>query len=203
MEWLNDVMANVFGFATEDKIIKIHELVKETCETFENPLSVETGVFDGKSFIPMAYTHKELNKGSCFGIDTWEKEAAVEGAIHEKDAAYWSWLYWDQWYRHFMVYVLNHNLESHCRWLKERSDVAVNLFKDESITLFHCDSNHSEVYSLKEVKLYLPKVVKGGYIILDDFEWPTIAKAKEFLENNCEIIYEKNGENCYAVYKKN
>ncbi len=56
--------------------------------------------------------------------------------------------------------------------------------------MLHIDGNHSEEVSCADVNLWLPLVVKGGHIWMDDIHWESTKKAQAILSNACDKLSE-------------
>lgn len=186
------------GWCWEEKAVKL----AEAAWTLRPNLTVEVGVFGGKSFIPMAavVAHLDQNQGNhqAIGIDAWEAAAAVdtnEGTAHEN---YWK----DQ----AMLDGVYSRASARCnalgsralKLIKARSHESVDQFRDGQIGLFSLDSNHSEFHSMRDATLWIPKVQIGGIIAFDDTAWPSQKKAVEFFKSRCSIVweYESGGNSC-------
>ena len=70
------------------------------------------------------------------------------------------------------------------------------------IDFLHIDGNHSEVNSLQDVALYLPKVRAGGVVVYHDALWPERQKALEVLMQSCEVIDLIDNGNCIVLEKR-
>lgn len=64
-----------------------------------------------------------------------------------------------------------------CVWFENYSYEVVDNYKDDSIDFLYIDGNHSYDSVLKDIKLYWPKVKRGGLVIFDDYNEPDVAKA--------------------------
>ena len=164
-------------------------------------VSVELGVFGGRSLIAMAMAHQHLNQGGmAWGFDPWTKEAALEGDIGNDNADWWAKVNLDEVYNTFVRHVVHHNVINHCYWFRIRAEKVVGFFEDESIGVLHIDANHSEVTSCRDSKLWSPKVAKGGFLFFDDIDWPSTAKAQKIILNSG--FKEIDNRTKYAIYQK-
>lgn len=154
---------------------------------------VETGIFGGRSLIPMAATCKYLNTGIVWGIDPWDVEASLEGEHKPEDFAWWGKLNHEGIYDEFVLGTLKFKLGKYCRWLRMKSEQAARLFDDRTVDIFHCDGNHSELASCKDVEMWLPKMKPGGYWCHDDLDWATNERAWRLISKDREIIFD-NGK---------
>lgn len=191
------------GWCWEEKAIKLAEVVW----TLKPKLTVEVGVFGGKSFIPMAavVAHLDQNTGnhSAVGIDAWAAEAALEnnlGTAHEqfwKDQAMLDGVYARAAGRCNALACRNVKL------VKDWSINAIRNFSDGQIGILGLDSNHSEETSIRDVTTWLKKVSLGGVLAFDDTAWPSQKKAVDFLKSKCSIIWDyESGPNSCIFFKR-
>lgn len=64
--------------------------------------------------------------------------------------------------------VLSNDCVTHIR---QRSTEAVSTFKNESIDIIFVDANHEYDYVMEDLKLWWPKVVSGGFMVIHDYTW--------------------------------
>jgi cephalosporin hydroxylase len=191
------------GWCWEDKAIKLAEVVW----TLKPKLTVEVGVFGGKSFIPMAavVAHLDQNTGnhSAVGIDAWAAAAALENNLGTAHEQFWK----DQ----AMLDAVHARAIGRCNALACRnvklvkgwSTDAINDFDDGEIGLLGLDSNHSEETSVRDVTTWLKKVSIGGVLAFDDTAWPSQQKAVEFLKSKCSEIWDyESGPNSCIFFKR-
>lgn len=140
---------------------------------------MEVGVFGGRSLFAIALAMKENGGGGAtWGIDPWSVEAAVEGDVGFENKDWWMKnVDLEKIYRGFLSDILALELSKHCYFLRERGEVAVELFKDNSIDFFHLDSNHSELVSCRDVGIWRKKLTKNAVWVMDDTDWESQAKA--------------------------
>jgi hypothetical protein len=175
------VVPELQGWCTVEKACRLADLILETGPS----LVVESGVFGGRSLIPQAMALAEQRYGVIVGIDPWTPEAALEGDVGEANAEWWgSKVNLEDIYVGFIEQVLKHRLTPHCSWVRRKSHEVTALFADESIDVFHQDSNHSELVSCREVTSWRGKLKPQGTWILDDCDWPTQKRAVELIQES-------------------
>lgn len=167
------VLSNWNGWCSEEKMRKLYELVHQTHRQFGGEiLTVEQGVFAGKSLFPMAIAHKELQAGVCWGIETFDNVAPLEGKNHHDNDKYWANVDMDVVYAQFLQGNINFKLRGYCKWLHMKSYEAAKYFEDNTVTLCHLDSAHNEEVITKELESWTPKLKVGALLICDDTSWP-------------------------------
>jgi predicted O-methyltransferase YrrM len=162
---------------------------------------VEIGVFGGKSLIPMGIALKHLGKGIAYGIDPWKKEPTLEGEQNVDNRDWWSSVDLHDIHKGAVEGIWNNGLDNHVALIRSTSEACHGLFSN--IDLLHIDGNHSELVSVRDVRLYLPRVAVGGSIWFDDCEWPSTKQAQAILESHCEESFkvEKDGRICRVFQK--
>lgn len=170
-------------------------------------VSVEVGVFTGSSILPVAATLSYLNSGKVYAVDAWSNDEAILNLNDDDPNKEW-WSQVDMTVVHhcFKNLMEQWSLENfcieHCKSSKQIIDAIPN-----QIDFLHLDGNYSEIGSLQDVELYLPKVKKGGYILLSNFylminrEQPKI-KAFCALCESCDIIATIENDNA-VLFQKN
>ncbi len=197
----NEVLShqtNLEGWCTPEKARHMMDLIYE----IKPEVCVEIGVFGGASIYPTASALKFLNRGQVYAIDPWMNSYCLDGYTHDNPNYQW-WSHVDLNYIHrkFVNMLDDFQLTSYCTIMRMTGLVALDCFADESIDILHIDGNHTENIALSDAKLYLPKVKKGGYIWLDDANWPTTLPAREFLLVNC-MKDESRSTDEYFLFRK-
>lgn len=155
------------GWCTEEKMQRLYDLVTES----DSMITVELGVFGGRSLFPMAIAHKDKDSGKAFGFDPYVKEACVEGTNDPKNDEWWQSVDLEGIYKDANDFIVTNHLENYCALIRERSDEAYKHFQDDTIDILHQDSNHNTETITKELELWIPKIKVGGYWINDDCDW--------------------------------
>jgi len=174
----------------------------DTVYSRNSKVCVELGVFAGRSLLAFALAlAKRGTTGSVvYGIDAWAPEPAVEN----NDATNSSW------WRNLDYKGIKQECEEVCQKLGLGKHVrlchattvdAYRLVKD-SIDVLHIDGNHSRWDSVRDVTMWVDRVVEGGIVYLGDEDWATMSYAKELILMKCDKLTEIKTSNVCGVYQK-
>ena len=144
----------------------------------QSSLCVEIGVFGGQSFFAMAWGNP---KAKLVAIDPWTSAEAAQDCAPGAEAAY----QWDDIYTGFIENLHRFAAYERTLVLRMTSEQALP-FIQEPIDLLHLDGNHDEGKALFDVQNWLPRVRKGGVIVMDDVDWGSVKPAAEWLKERCE-----------------
>lgn len=191
------IATNPDGWCTVEKALTLARLIVEN----RPETVVEVGVFGARSLIPMAMACRYVKRGVVFGFDPMCREAATE---FEKDPA--NVKYWGQdvplenVFRGALSTILNRGLTWECRYLRLRGEQGACMFTDGSLGVLSIDGNHSEKASCRDHDIWAPKVAGGGFLILDDTDWPSQAKALKMYEADGFELTKDTGK--YRVFRR-
>lgn len=129
-------------------------------------ISIDIGVFGGKSLLPMALACEAVGNGVVIGIDPWDIAASTEGYTGE-NANWWGKLDHEGIYQGFMANVDRLGLKNRVAIERAKSDDAA---VPKIIDLLHVDGQHTD-QAVRDVKRFATKVRIGGVVCLDDLEW--------------------------------
>lgn len=155
------------GWCTQEKAQMLYDLVL-SCNS---QISIELGVFGGRSLIPIALAHKEKGSGFVLGIDAWNKEAATTGSNSAENNEWWEKVNYHQIYQSCIEAIENNLVSDFCGTVKMKSETLGILVRDNSIDLLHQDSSHNIETIIKELEIWIPKLKHGAYWIADDTDW--------------------------------
>lgn len=200
---MHRILTPMDGWCTTAKGMTIAKQI----ERAKPKVSVEIGVFGGRSLVAMALAIRHYKQqGICMGIDPWEVDASLEAMHVETDRQWWSKAFdYQKIYDNCLNAIRAHNLQRICGVVRMRSEDAVSMFGNGQIDLLHIDGNHSEEVSMRDAALYMPKVRPGGVIIVDDINWESTVRMQEFLNAHCKLLESSKMENGgeFAVFEKN
>jgi len=162
----DSIYGDQWGWCTLEKAYLMMDCVEEISKDIDNPVCVEIGVFGGKSLFPLASSLMELGKGVVHGIDPWTTEASLEG-YEGPHHNYWKSIPFDEVYGRFIKGLDELNLHDYVNIIKQKSDDAPEI---DNICFLHVDGQHTE-QAVRDINKYGPKVIEGGYCIMDDVEW--------------------------------
>lgn len=167
---------------------------------------VEIGTFGGAGAIPIAFALRQNNNGGkIYCIDPYRSEYAVEGEWEDNQKWWTQNVNLHEIHRKCMVAIWSHNIDEWIVVIRAASQHCWELFLS-GIDILVIDGNHSEVASLRDAKLYVPRVRSGGYIVADDVDWQTrvgeefvqsTKKAMQFIEESCDIVKQSGNMRFY------
>jgi predicted O-methyltransferase YrrM len=198
------IIANVDGWCTPTKATKLFELASAP----ECLLAVEIGVFGGKSLLPVATAFAQKKAGRIYGIEPWDNLVAVETVTNEANDEWWRTVDLIAIKRNFLKHVADLQLEEYIRLLEVPSDAAISIFQSNrysgKINLVHIDGAHSVEQSVFDSSYWLKLLSPGGYLVLDDINWPSVAIAYEFLKIAATMTYSVGNDvdGHFAIFQK-
>ncbi len=190
------------SWCSEEKVRLLMDLV---CVT-KPQLCVEIGAFSGSSMVPVAVTLDYLEQGTVVGVDAWSNAVAIRNmAFDDPNRPWWSSVNMEAVHKLFQDNLWQQAPYGAWEELRATSEDAAAYFND--IDFLHLDGDYTEKGSLQDVRLYLPKVKSGGYILLSNLFIMVKGKApkmKAFAElfDACEMICEIDRDNV-VLFRKN
>ena len=184
------------------KIIIFKEKKLGVPEFIGRTITVEFGVFGGRSLIPMAIAHKQNNKGTVIGIDPWEREASID-SYDTQDPNYKWWFALDHnaIFKSFTDSLHEYQINNIVQYHRLKSKDVLHIFQDSSIDILHQDGNHSEYISSQEVELFYNKIKPKGLWIMDDCDWSSTLLAQSLIIHKGFSLYEDHIT--WKIFQKN
>ena len=155
--------------------------------------TVEIGVYRGGTLFPQAIAQKHVG-GIAIGIDPYSADEAKQLDNRE----FWdpvdldstvSNINWGSMYQDVLDTIERHDLGHCCRIMRMTSDQAANLI-EPGVDMVHIDGNHDYVKVESDIKNYVPKLRVGGFLVMDDISWRTIAPQYESLKKRMKLLHE-------------
>lgn len=195
------------GWATESKARRMYDLVHEAAFKFADNheselISVELGVFYGRSLLPMGFAHKQLDVGYTIGFDAYDNSVCVEGTNDERNNEWWSRQDLNAAHESVQTAIELNDLADYCIVSKCRSDEAAKQFKDNSVSILHLDSSHNGETISSELTLWTPKMKNGATLIADDVLWAESIGGYAKLPQFGYVLKEDFGEWQIWVFEK-
>lgn len=168
---------NIDGWCELPKALTLASIIL----AFRPAISLEIGLWKGKSFSAMALAHKAINHGICIGVDSWSRDVAMREQTSEKDREWWAAIDFEAVYREFNSNMAKIGVQDFIRIERMESK---HFQPPGGIGLASIDGAHSETAMYDMLKI-APRVVAGGYIVTDDTDWAGggVAKGEERLKD--------------------
>jgi hypothetical protein len=192
-------LPGISGWCSKEKAAQFIDLVLEV----KPDICVEIGVFGGQSLFPVASALKYLDHGIIVGIDPWNIHEIVPYFDPVKEKAHvdwWSKINMEHIYYNYLNTLSQYDLEDYVVTLRTTSSVAVQALSE--IDILYIDGNHNESIVSEDVRLYLPKVRKGGYVWLNDSLSSDLQNAVDLLLEQCDFTKLIDGGNCILFKKR-
>jgi predicted O-methyltransferase YrrM len=156
------IKCSLHGWCTIDKARTLALLVT----ALKPAVTVEIGVYTGKSAIAMALAHKFVEQGHVLCIDPWSVEASVEG-YDQANKEWWASVDHEEIYKEFINRIIQFGVTAQIEIVRNKSDYVEPPIR---IDLFHCDGQHTD-QAIRDVERFASRVVPGGITVMDDIEW--------------------------------
>lgn len=130
--------------------------------------TAELGIWKGRTFLHMLL---HCPNTTIIGVDAWkvrpENKGVPGGETYER---------WDM--KTFEGYVRDRSkvFGDRAIIIKANTDEAAAQVEDGSLDLVFIDADHSEAGVRNDIKNWVPKVRKGGFVTGHDIDWPTVVK---------------------------
>lgn len=147
-------------------MIKAHTLASLVI-ALRPALTVEIGVWQGASLVPMALAHRAIGFGRVIAVDPWAATASVQGQVNPEDVKWWVEVDHEKAYQTFITVLAEEGLSQFVEVVRATSD---EFTPPDNVNLFHLDGNHGD-QALRDIQRFEPKVSRKGVIIMDDYDW--------------------------------
>jgi hypothetical protein len=133
------------------------DLIKHIGKEFTKGKGVEVGTFKGQ------FSKEIMNNwsGTLYMVDVWRplESEYDDSSNHGK--------YDGGVYNNAMENIKG--FEDRAIMVRATSEISSDMFNDESLDFVYIDANHAYDYVVQDIKLWHPKVKKGGYLCGHDY----------------------------------
>lgn len=189
MAEIRAVCPHIDGWCTMEKA----EALAASVVVLRSQLTVEIGVYAGRSAIALALAHRFMNSGKLMAIDPWDPTHSVKGQTPE-DEQYWSSPDMHQKAKMSLYRWMEATKTRALIEIVEKSSNDVTPPRD--IDLLHVDGNHSE-QSVTDVRRFSPYVRVGGLVFMDDIHWQNDGP-----ERACSVLEANGFKRLYSLFNK-
>lgn len=179
---VNAAVAELQGWCSNAKSWLIYDLVRKS----KPKVSVEVGIFGGRSLSIIAQALRENEGGLVYGIETWSGAGATRHRTDLANDFWWQNIDFVAIKRQFYKFFLEHHLIDVTKVIELPSEHAFHGIP--AIDFLHIDGNHSMFGAAQDVVNYFGKLKPGGYVVFDDINWATTRAALEILMDNAELV---------------
>lgn len=200
---LREVKIDFGGGCSVTKAYLMARLIRD--EGLKSTLDI--GVYRGRSLFPQALAHRSYTSGMAYGVDPWDAMEALQehapAAISSKVKQWAKDANLQAIYEEVVTANQRLGLEAHCTLVRKPSSQAIEYFRERNISfdLIHIDGNHDTVRVREDVDLYLPRLKRGGYLVLDDVSWDSIRPIYDDLKSQLSHLFELvDSRNDFAIF---
>lgn len=152
---------------------------------------VEVGSFQGRSAFAIGWLARHYRIGNLVCVDPWDNEKIVDQGEKARLASQELQQGRDliDLEKIFQGFISAVSLLDNVGYIRDISEVAIGVYQDAvarsyleandldalpltgGIALLHIDGNHRYDFVRQDVDLWLPHVIPGGWLLLDDYVW--------------------------------
>lgn len=170
-------ISDIRGFCNFDDLYKLQVDKAVGGETF-----VEIGSLWGRSTARMAQLIRDSGKNIKFyAVDFWDLRGITGGVWSPEDIEWANSLGIeegpDMCYQSMWTVLYRLGLTNYVIPIKLSSREAYKLFDDESLDFVFIDADHSYEGVMEDMKLWHPKVKRGGVFAGHDYDWTGVKAA--------------------------
>jgi hypothetical protein len=200
---LEDIPIDTGGGCSVSKAYVMAWLIRR----FGMKVSLDLGVYRGRSLFPQGVAHALCTGGTVYGVDPWDIREAME---HETPAEkgksvaeFLSGVDFQAVYEDVVSRMGRRRLDGNIRLLRKTASAAAEEFRREGVRfdLIHIDGNHDSGKVMDDVRNYLPMVNPGGFVVMDDVSWKSVEPACEKVSETMVAVHRRiDPGNDYTVY---
>lgn len=177
----------MFGECDEIKISALCEIFRALPDQGD---MVEIGSAWGRSGFVLTFLSRYYQLGNVLCIDPWNKEIAMQKEVHPDFRSTFEEVNvpasYDEIMEAFIINLFPYHYEK-LNYMRETSYEVVKLYRQPDfvvtssyfgttayqgkIALLHIDGNHDYACVKQDIEDWLPLVVPGGWVLIDDYIW--------------------------------
>lgn len=197
-DWVVAKAMKLPGWCPADKAEWLYETACGLSQLVERPVAAEIGVFGGRSLLPIAHGLGEA--GTTYAVDSWEASDTIVGvdAVHRE---HWEGQNLTPVRNAFFQALEDQGVANRVIVFQMTSDRAASRVRSR-LHLLHVDGNHSKEQCERDFQLWVPKLVEGGILVVDDVEspsWKGVDEALPWLDGRAEVIHHGERWRAYRV----
>ena len=202
---LEEIPIDFGGGCSADKAYMMGYLIRR----FGMKNTVDIGVYRGRSFFPQALAHSLFTRGMVYGVDPYDAAEALEQQnepLKERIRDFVDETDFQALYAEVVSRREQFSLSGHSILLRKTSADAIRYFEEHDVRfdLIHIDGNHDTERVMEDVRLYLPRLGRKGFVIIDDITWESVKPALSLLEKRTFKVFQRVGPgDDYAIYWDN
>jgi hypothetical protein len=177
-------------------------VIAKLIETYKCDISIDIGVYKGRSLFPQAVAHKLVGTGIVYGVDPWNAEEAMEYDTHMANTIkeFNSNIDYNKIYNEVLENITKFGLEDNVYIIREKSQNAAIYFENKNIipSFVRIDGNHDVTKALDDAILYSSMLRSPGIVMLDDISWSSVTPAFIELSNRLSLAFVDD----YALFCK-
>jgi hypothetical protein len=173
-------------------------------------VSLDIGVYRGRSLMPQAVAHRDWTGGVAYGVDPFSKDEAIQRdnpALRERLDEFVQTTDFEQIYQNVLDVRDVLGVRANCVLVRKTSARAAAEFAARRMRfgLIHIDGNHDEARVSEDVELYLPLVGEGGFVVMDDVSWSSVKPAVDLVASRAKLLFYESAPSVteldYAVFR--
>lgn len=189
----------IVGSTSDEKLLAMAEIFR-SCPSGD---VVEIGTFWGRSAAILAMLATRYAIGPLLCIDPWQNSSAIQQGTHADVNDATAALDFEAAFCGFVLAVKPYAAPGKVNYLRMPSDVGITRYTSPctitsaefgtstysgQIACLHIDGNHGQEAAQRDIEYWVPRMMKGGWVIIDDYQWafgqgPAIA-ADEWLRQH-------------------
>lgn len=162
---------------------------------FDIDVTLDIGVYRGKSLFPQALAHKFKKQGIVLGIDPYSNSHAVQTDRKDIEKQLFEFAQntnFEEIYNTVQKLISQQELTKFAKIIRLPSDDAVSYVAENflNVGLIHIDGNHDTKHVMNDVLNYSPLIKSKGFIVLDDASWSSVVPAYNYLKDKMVLVGE-------------